>query len=145
MRVSMGYPDRDNERQVLLAHREGEPVEQLQPVVDCERLLALQRTVREVSVDEAIYEYLLDLAEATRNSPELHVGVSTRGVICLYRAAQALALLEGRDYVIPDDVKRLSVAVLAHRVIPRGYAQGSQRENVESLIGQLVDAVPVPE
>jgi MoxR-like ATPase len=73
------------------------------------------------------------------------VGTSTRGAICLYRAAQSLALMSGRDYVVPDDVKQLCVAVLSHRVIPKGYLHGRQREAVELLIGRLVEEVRVPE
>ena len=96
------------------------------------------------AVDDSINEYLLDIVEATRRCDELHVGVSTRGALALYRAAQAAALVAGRRYVVPDDVKRLAVPVLAHRVIPKGYLHGGQREAVESLIERLVDDVPVP-
>jgi MoxR-like ATPase len=95
-------------------------------------------------VDEAIHNYLLDLIEATRNSDDLHVGASTRGALCLYRASQALALVEGRDYVVPDDVKRLAVPVLAHRVITKGYLHGNQRGAVEAIIQRFVDDLPVP-
>jgi MoxR-like ATPase len=145
LRISMGYPDRQCERQVLLTHRRGEPVDQLRPVLDCEQILQLQRAVREVTVEDTIYDYILDIAQTTRSCDEFHVGASTRGAICLYRAAQALALMEARDYVVPDDVKRLCVPVLSHRVIPKGYLHGRQRDAVESLIQRLVDEVRVPE
>jgi MoxR-like ATPase len=145
LRISMGYPDRHCEREVLATHRSGEPVDELQPVLDCEQIISMQRAVREVTVDDAIYEYILDIAQTTRGCDELHVGASTRGAICLYRAAQALALMDGRDYVVPDDVKQLCVPVLSHRVIPKGYLHGRQREAVESLIRRLVDEVRVPE
>ncbi|HVX62942.1 MAG TPA: MoxR family ATPase [Pirellulales bacterium] len=144
LRISVGYPSREDELQVLAIHRSGEPLENLTPVVDCAQILALQQAVREVTVEESIYEYVLDIVEATRNSPELHVGVSTRGALCLYRACQSLALIEGRDYVVPDDVKRLAVPVLAHRVITKGYLHGSQRGAIEALIQRFVDDVPVP-
>jgi len=144
LRISVGYPDRDDELEVLASHREGEPVDRLQPVLTCEQILLLQQRVRDVRVDPAISEYLLDVVHATRNCDELHVGVSTRGALALYRAAQAVALVEGRDYVVPDDVKRLAVPVLAHRTITRGYLQGSQRQAVETLIERLVDEMPVP-
>ena len=88
--------------------------------------------------------YMLDIIQATRRCDELHVGVSTRGALALYRAAQAAALVAGRQYVVPDDVKRLAVPVLAHRVIPKGYLHGGQREAVESLVERLVEDVPVP-
>jgi MoxR-like ATPase len=145
LRISVGYPDREDERQVLLNHRDGEPVEQLQPVLDCEQIVALQEAVRAVTVDETINEYVLDIIEATRNSEELHVGASTRGALCLYRAGQALALIEGRDFVVPDDIKRLAIPVLAHRVIAKGYLHGGQRGAVESLVRRLVDEVRTPE
>jgi len=100
-------------------HRTGEPVEELKPVLDCEQIISLQEAVRQVTVEDSMHEYLLDIVDATRNSDELHVGVSTRGALCLYRASQSLALVEGRDFVVPDDIKRLAVPVLAHRVITK--------------------------
>lgn len=144
LRTRVGYPQREDELQVLASHRRGEPVDQLEPVIEPQQVMAAQELVRQVHVEESIYEYLLDIVEHTRNCPELLAGVSTRGAICLYRASQALALVEGRDYVIPDDLKRLAVPVLAHRVIARGYAHGGQRDAAEALIGRLVEEVPVP-
>jgi MoxR-like ATPase len=145
MRIAVGYPDRDEELQALISHREGEPVEGLQPVLDAEQVLALQRAVREVKVDASIAGYVLDIVHATRSSDELHIGVSMRGALAFYRASQALALIEGRDYVVPDDVKRLAVPVLAHRVITKGYLHGGERQAVEALVQRLVEEVPVPE
>ena len=144
LRISMGYPERENELEVLNSHSRGEPVNELQPVLDASDIVTLQDAVNQVTVEEAINEYLLDLIHATRNSPDLHVGASTRGALCLYRAARAMALVEGRDYVVPDDVKRLAMPVLSHRVIPKGYWHGGQREAVEGLIGQIVESVPTP-
>jgi MoxR-like ATPase len=144
LRIAVGYPDRDDELQVLASHRSGEPIDTLEHVLDAEQVVALQQAVRGVAVDESINSYLLDIVEATRSSDELRVGVSTRGALCLYRASQALALIENRDFVIPDDVKRLAVPVLSHRVIAKGYAQGTQRETIEAIIGRLVDDVRVP-
>lgn len=144
LRISVGYPSREDELQVLAIHRNGEPLDNLTPVIDCAQVSALQQAVRQVAVEESIYEYVLDIVEATRNSAELHVGVSTRGALCLYRASQSLALIEGREYVVPDDVKRLAVPVLAHRVITKGYLHGSQRGAIEALIQRFVDDVPVP-
>jgi len=130
--------------EVLSSHREGEPVDTLEPALDCGQVMALQQDVRQVQVEESINFYLLSIVEATRNCDELHVGVSTRGALAYYRGAQAAALLAGRDYVVPDDVKDLAVPVLAHRVIPKGYLHGGQREAVEALIERLVEDVPVP-
>ena len=142
--TKVGYPERSDELEVLTSHRRGEPVEELRPVLSCEQVVTLQNAVRQVRVDDAIQQYLLDLVEATRNCDQLHVGVSTRGALCLYRAAQALALIERRDYVVPDDLKRLATCVIAHRVIPKGYLHSGQRQAVESLISRLMEDVPVP-
>jgi MoxR-like ATPase len=144
MRISIGYPDRQDELDVLFSHQAGEPVDDLQPVVSCEDVLSLQAAVRRVVLEESIGEYILDIVEATRNSSELHVWASTRGALCMSRAAQALAMVEGRDFVAPDDVKRLAVPVLAHRVITKGYLHGGQREGVEALIQRIVEEVRVP-
>jgi len=145
LRIPVGYPAREIELQVLTSHREGEPVDRLQPVLTCEQIVSLQGDVRQVKVEDSINHYVLDLVEATRRCDDLHVGVSPRGALALYRAAQASALVAGRGYVVPDDVKSLAVPVLAHRVISKGYLHGGQREAVEALIERLVDEVPVPE
>lgn len=144
LRIPLGYAAREVERRVLTSHREGEPVDSLTPALDCEQVAALQNAVRQVAVEDSINGYVLDLVEATRRCDDLHVGVSTRGALALYRASQASALIAGRQFVVPDDVKQLAIPVLAHRVIPKGYLHGSQREAVESLIERLVDEVPVP-
>ncbi len=145
LRVAIGYPEREVEREILVSHRAGEPVERLEPALDCAQVLGLQEAVRAVEVDAAIYEYVLDIVEATRRCEEFHVGASTRAALALYRAAQASALTAGRRFVVPDDVKQLAVAVLAHRVIPKGYLHGGQREAIEALVERLVEEVPVPQ
>ena len=144
IRVSMGYPNRDDERQVLMNHREHEPVDYLESTVSCQQIIDVQQSVREVRVDESINEYLLDVVHATRDCDELHVGVSTRGALSLYRASQALAKIQGRDFAIPDDVKELASPVLAHRVIPKGYLHAGQRDVVEQLIQRLIGDIKVP-
>lgn len=144
VRVSMGYPSREDERQVLATHRNGEPVDSLKPALDAADVVRLQEAVRNVKIDESISDYILDLVEATRNCEELQVGVSTRGALSLYRAAQASALLGGRDFVVPDDVKQLAVHVLAHRVIAKGFLQGSERTHVEDIINRLLEETHVP-
>ncbi len=145
VRISIGYPQREDELQVLSSHRQGEPVEQLEPVLDCGQIIELQTAARQVTVDESIQNYLMNIVDATRACEELRVGVSTRGALCLYRAAQSLALCEGRDFVIPDDVKRLAVAVLAHRVIGKQHFQSTRREVIERVIARLLDEIAVPE
>jgi MoxR-like ATPase len=144
LRISVGYPGREVELGVLTSHREGEPVDTLAPVLSSEQIVSLQEAVRHVEVEDSINAYLMDIIEATRGCDELHVGASIRGSLALYRAAQATALVAGRQYVVPDDVKSLAVPVLSHRVIPKGYLHGGQRQAVEALIERLVDEVPVP-
>ena len=137
-------PEREDELQVLSRHRLGEPIERLQSVLDATQVVALQHAVRRVKMDESINSYLLDIVDATRQCDELRVGVSTRGALCLYRASQALAMIENRDFVIPDDVKRLALPVLSHRVIAKGYLQGTHRQALEALVTRLVEEVRVP-
>jgi MoxR-like ATPase len=145
LRIAVGYPEREVELQVLTSHRDGEPVERLAPALQCSQIPALQEAVRQVTVDDAINGYLLNIVAATRACDDLHVGASTRGALALYRAAQAAALVAGRNYVVPDDVKQLAVPVLAHRVITKGYLHGGHREAIEALIERLVEEVPAPE
>ncbi len=144
LRVSMGYPDREYEQRIVESHRLGEPVEQMKSVVDRTMIGEMQRAVRNVTLDPAISRYMLDVVHATRDSADLDIGVSTRGVLLWSRAAQAAALLDGRDYVVPDDAKQLAVSVLAHRVLLKGQASEGDREASEAVIRQIVDQVPVP-
>ncbi len=124
LRVKVGYPDREAERAILTQHRAGEPVEHLDPVLQPDDIMALQAHVRTVRVDPAIAEYVLDLVGATRTHTELALGASTRAALALYRAVQALAVTNGRDYAVPDDVKALAEPVLAHRLVTRSWAAG---------------------
>ncbi len=144
IRTSIGYPDREAEREVLVSHRGGEPVDDLEPVLDGDQVLGLQQKVRDVRVEHSVNDYLLDLVTATREDESLDLGVSTRGALTLYRAAQALALVEQRDYVVPDDVKRLAIPTLAHRVICRGLVREGQRDRAVDAIRRILDTVPVP-
>ena len=144
LRLPVGYPQRQVELDVLTSHRDGEPVDSLQAALSCRQIAQLQEAVRGVEVEDSINAYLLDIVDATRNCEDLHTGASTRGALALYRAGQAAALVAGRPYVVPDDIKQLAVPVLAHRVITRGFLHGGQREAIEALIQRLVDEVPVP-
>ena len=142
--ISIGYPDSGVEQDILRHHRNGEPVDALEPVLETAQLEELQRTVRAVRVDDSISEYLLKIVTATREHPELTLGVSTRGALTLYRAAQSRAMMENRDFVTPDDVKELAVHVLAHRVMPRGLVREGQRERARVVIRQILDNTRVP-
>ena len=144
LRIEIGYPDRSIERDVLNSHREGQPVERISPVLSTEDLIGLQHQARQVSVDDSINDYILDIVHATRAHPELSLGVSTRGALTLYRAVQSLALLEGRDYAVPDDVKRLAVPAFAHRVLCGGLIREGQRQRAQLVIEQILSTVSVP-
>lgn len=143
-RISMGYPRRDLEREVLLSHRSGEPVDSLKAVTDTETVRKLQEAVRQVKVETSVVDYLLDIVDRTRHSPDLNVGVSTRGALSWFRAVQSFAFADGRDFATPDDVKTLAVPVLGHRVLARGLVQGGQREAVEAIVDRIVSETPVP-
>ncbi|HEY3963601.1 MAG TPA: MoxR family ATPase, partial [Planctomycetaceae bacterium] len=142
--IEVGYPERNVERQVLAAHRNGEPVDKLQPVLNVDQLKELQAAVRQVRVDDAINDYLLEIVSQTRHHADLALGVSTRGAITLFRAVQGLAFVEGREYAVPDDVKHLVVPVLAHRTICRGPMRFAQRNRARVILEQILQKVPVP-
>ncbi len=144
LRLRMGYPIRAEERKVFASHRQGEPVDSLAAVLSADEVLQLQRGVRMVQVDDAITDYVLDIVHATRRSDDLHVGVSTRGALTLYRAAQSLALVSGRDYVVTDDIKTLVVPVLAHRVVGKSFLQAGEFGAAEAIIHDIVDRIRVP-
>jgi MoxR-like ATPase len=141
MRLRIGYPERDAEKRILTGHRAGEPVEHLQAVLSAEEVVALQRTVRQVRIEESLTDYLLDLIAATRFHPDIHLGGSTRAALALYRAAQALALIEGRDYVVPDDIKRLAPSVFAHRILPRASRQDN---SADDILRDILAQTPIP-
>ncbi len=144
MCIRIGYPDREEEMNVLTSHRTGEPVDQLEPVIDSSSLVNLQKKVREIQVEKSINEYILDVVDATRHAPEISVGISPRGSLALYRAAQSLAMLEQRDYVIPDDVKQLAIPVLSHRLILHTYQAERHTEAAQTVMQHLLDDITVP-
>ena len=104
----------------------------------------MQASVRSVKVEESLSDYLLDLIDATRTHPDIHLGGSTRAALALYRAAQALAVVEGRDYVVPDDIKRLAPAVLAHRILLKNYRHSGRSDTGEVLVVELLKQRAVP-
>jgi len=140
LRVRVGYPDREAEKMILSTHRDGEPVDHLDAVLSPTDILSLQNHVRHVRVEETVSDYLLDLIHATREHPEIQLGASTRAALGLYRAAQALAVVNERDYVVPDDIKNLAEPVLAHRLATRSWGQGGSadaRPYVREVLAQL--------
>jgi MoxR-like ATPase len=144
MRIDVGYPAREAERNVLRSHRAGEPVDQLASVVSLSEIKEAQGVVRTVKFEDSLLDYLQDIVDRTRKSNDLQVGVSTRGALAFYRAAQASAILSGRNYVVPDDIKDLATCVLAHRVLPRGFAAGGDRNAAEAMIQRCLESVSVP-
>jgi MoxR-like ATPase len=143
LRLKVGYPSREAERAILTQHRAGEPVDGVTAVLGPRDILALQMFTREVRVDPAIAEYILDLVEATRNNPEIVLGASTRATLALYRASQAMAVTAGRDYVVPDDVKGLAEAVMAHRLVTRGWTQGGHPDS-SPVVREILARLKVP-
>ena len=142
MSLAIGYPPRQEERALLLSGGVETVLEGLQPVLGREQLLSLQQRVLEVRVADKMADHMLAIAEATRKGGEFMLGVSTRAVQSLYRAAQALALVEGRPYVVPDDVQRLAPSVLAHRVVLKRSA--GDLDAARDAVRRVVEAVPVP-
>lgn len=146
MRIRIGYPDPTAEKRILLESRGLESAEYLKPVITAPEVVEISKRVREVAVDESILNYIMDLVTATRNNASIQVGVSPRGSLALYHAAQVVAFMDGRDFCIPDDVKKVSVPVLSHRLIlKKKYSHLMDiREEAEALIAQLLDGIPVP-
>ncbi len=137
VRLKVGYPSRDAEREILTQHRSGEPVDSLQAVLTPADVVALQTYVRQVKVSAPIAEYILDIVAATREHPDVKLGASTRAALAFYRAAQAQARFDGRDFVQPEDVKQLAVSVLAHRLMTRAWEQGG-RDDAAPIILDIV-------
>ena len=144
LRISMGYPSREFETEIFKNHRSGEPVDKLKSVCSINRIKEIQAAVREVTIDDSIADYILNVAHATRDSPKITVGVSTRAALSWYRAVQAMAFLDGRHYGIPDDAKSLAVPLLSHRVQLPGGSQGDQRADVEAVISEIVNRIEMP-
>ena len=144
LRIEIGYPTLDVEKEVLRTHQKGEPVNDIQPVLTTDRLLDLQRQVREVRLDDSIHQYILEIVHATREHEELSLGISTRGAVTMMHAVQAYAFVNGRDYVVPDDVKELAAPVFAHRVVVGGIIRETHRQRATSIISQILSTIAVP-
>jgi|HigsolmetaAR201D_1030396.scaffolds.fasta_scaffold05358_3 MoxR-like ATPase len=143
LRVHLGYAERLDEIKILRRQRLNHPIDALKQVVSADTLLDLQEQIKDVYVDELIEEYIVALVTATRHHEDVYLGASTRGALALYRTAQAKAAIDGRDYVIPDDVKALAEPVLGHRLI---ISPAARIRNVVSstVMNDILNAVPVP-
>ena len=143
LRIRLGYPSFDDEIEIIDRQQFVHPIDSLQPVASPQDLLAIQRTTRSIYVDVLIKHYIVNLVAATRNHPDIALGASPRATLSLVRTAQTMALLRGRDYVIPDDVKELARPVMAHRII---VAPGARMRGLDGdqVVGEVLERVTVP-
>ena len=147
MRLTIGYPNESAERRILLESVGGDdPIDGIDPLLNPGELLALQAMVEDVHVDPSLVDYLMNIVRATRTDPRVRMGVSPRGAIGLFRAARAFALVSGRRYLVPDDIRQLVTPCLAHRLVPIGSAVASAEAHEAGAIvlDEIVSSVPVP-
>ena len=146
LRIKMGYPENNAEKEILRNHTRSRKLDHLKPVMQADEILEAQSLVDEVRVDDSLLDYIMTIVEATRQSEFLQVGVSPRGALALRRAAQALAHFEGRNFCIPDDIKHLVLPVLAHRVIvsSKYVSPYKQSEEAEDILDEILKNIAVP-
>ncbi len=144
LRVQVGYPDRANELAILQQQPGRYGMERLDPVLTTQEVEALQGQAAQVKFDAVLLDYLMDLVEHTRTHEQLHTGISPRGSLALMQASQALAMVEGRDYVIPDDIKSMVIPVCAHRVITKSYMSDGDMNTATRILEQILAQVPCP-
>jgi MoxR-like ATPase len=146
LRLRIGYPDAEMEKIILRDRATGDPLAEMRAVLSADDIAALQRHVSGVRVDDALVDYLMRIISATRNSEMLDLGVSPRGTLALFRAAQALALTEDRAYCVPDDIKRLVLPVFAHRLVVNSRFSSSLRrsEEAEAVLREIMKTISVP-
>lgn len=146
MRIRIGYPDMEDEREILKTQELNSHVDDLAPVLSAEEVIHLQEMTEAVEIDESLVDYILKIVRATREAGSLILGVSPRGSLFLMKASKAMAITQGRGYCIPDDIKRMTVPVLAHRVAVNSQFDvfGQQSEEAEKIIQDIVESLPVP-
>lgn len=144
LRITVGYPDRAAEQRIITLQPARTKLDELKPVMSSAEIVAMQDKVPSVKLDSALIEYILNIVEASRNDEELHLGVSPRGALALTQACQAAALLKGRDYVIPDDVKELVIPVCAHRVISKTYLHNGDANVTARVLQRIMDQTATP-
>ncbi|HEX4208455.1 MAG TPA: MoxR family ATPase [Ktedonobacteraceae bacterium] len=143
LRVHIGYPSDDEEQTILHRFKHAEPLEELQPVMSTEQIVALQHVIRQVQWQPEVERYVLAIVRATREHAAIQLGVSPRGTLALYRACEAYAAIQGRDYVVPDDVKFLAPSVLAHRLITTSRTR-MRGQRTREIVQEIMQNVPVP-
>ncbi|HEY2589425.1 MAG TPA: MoxR family ATPase [Tepidisphaeraceae bacterium] len=144
LRISVGYPDRRAELRILTTQPGRTVLDHLESVSTAQEIVEVQDRLPSVRLDPSVVDYILDLVEATRNNDELHLGVSPRGALALTHASQGSAVLAGRDYVTPDDVKQLFIPVCAHRVIAKSYLHNGDARGTEAILKKVLEQVSVP-
>jgi MoxR-like ATPase len=146
LRVEMGYPPGEDEIRIMRRRDPQQALQELQPVLTGDQLLELQRHVGDVRVDDSVAQYVLDIVQATREHEQIRLGASPRGSLAFYEACQARALVEGRDYVTPHDVKQLAVPVLGHRILvkSRGADLSLAARERQRVVLDILRAVKVP-
>ncbi len=142
MSITLDYPSQDHEKEIIESQLLDHPVNRLRPVLEADKLSALQSAARSVTVDPDVLSYAVSLVRATREDEGLFMGASPRGAIFLVRTAQSLAFLKGRDYITPDDIKAMAVSVLSHRVLPSSRSHGLNESR--AAISRLLSFLPVP-
>jgi MoxR-like ATPase len=143
IRIDIGYPSLRDEIEMLNRQKLVHPIENLEKVISVSELIGIQKKIREVRISDEVQNYIVNLVNATRSHGELYLGASPRGSLALYRTAQARAVIEGRDYVIPDDVKGMAVPVLAHRLI-LGSAARIREVKTQVVVEEILRSLPVP-
>jgi MoxR-like ATPase len=144
LRVNVGYPSREAEQIILTTQPGREALDRLQPVLTASQIVEMQDAVPKVRIEPAVVDYILDLVEATRNHEQLQLGVSTRGALALTTASQASAVVAGRDYVVPDDVKQLFLPACAHRVISKSYLSSGDSQTTRRILQSILDTLATP-
>ncbi|MCH7801000.1 MAG: MoxR family ATPase, partial [Chloroflexi bacterium] len=141
--VSLGYPTHEEELAIIEGQQVSHPIDSLEPVTNAKEIIALQDSVRQIFVDDLIKQYIVTVVDATRSHPDIALGASPRGSLALFRGSQALALIRDRDFVMPDDVKELTVPMLSHRIIISAAARMRGTQSRE-IIDNIVNEIPVP-
>jgi len=144
MKLALGYPDFSNEREILNSYSGNSPVERLVPICQKADVIEARRAAEKIKVSDGIKNYILTIVNATRNNERLRLGVSPRGTLALMKAAQVYAGMQGRDFVIPDDVKKVCIPVLSHRVIVRTQNTIRLSDTGEQIIAYLIDTIKAP-
>ncbi len=144
MRIKMGYPPSDKEKEIILSHKFSRPLDNISAVISPEDVLEIQKRIKNVKISNELMDYIVEIIKRTRSSDLIKIGASPRASILFSRACQAYAFVNGRDYVIPDDIKTLAIPILVHRVIPKGKISDGRREEVEDIVRDIIYKISIP-